>query len=78
MTVDLSPKAQELLALQLARGQYESATEVVETALQVLVERDETIRAVREGLADLEAGRAYDAQEAFDEIRSKHPSLQQG
>jgi len=35
-------------------------------------ERDETLQAIRQGLADVEAGRVRPAREAITELRRKH------
>ena len=47
----------------LSRWEYENSTED---------EREDTLRAIREGLADAEAGRTRPAREALAELRSKH------
>ena len=47
----------------LARWEYENESET---------EREETMEAIRRGLADVEAGRVRPAREALAELRRKH------
>jgi hypothetical protein len=47
----------------LARWEYENESEE---------EREETLEAIRRGLADVEAGRVMPAREAVAELRRKH------
>lgn len=79
MTIDLSDNAQGILDRELASGDYGSASEVVEVALRDLAakrEREATIQAVREGVADAEAGRVYSVEEAMEIVRRENPYLQ--
>ena len=79
MTLDLSRGAQNLLDRELSTGAYASASEVVEVALRDLAakrDREETMQAIRDGVADAEAGRMYSVEEAFEIIRRENPYLQ--
>ena len=42
------------------------------SALQAQVERDETVAAIREALADVEAGRTKPARQALKALAKKH------
>ena len=42
-----------------------------ELALALWREREETLAAIREGLADVEAGRTYPAEEVLRELRAE-------
>jgi putative addiction module CopG family antidote len=78
MTINPSPIVERLLHHQLARGGFSSENEVLEEALRTLAEkqeREETIRAVREGVADAEAGRVSTVDEVFDRIDAELRSL---
>jgi antitoxin ParD1/3/4 len=78
MITELSAEAQAFLRRQVEAGKYASEVEVVEESLRVLAERDEyeaTVAAVREGVADAEAGRVHTVKEVFDELYEKYPSL---
>lgn len=78
MTITPSPTVERLLHHQLSRGGYTSENEVLEEALRTLAEkqeREETIAAIREGVADAEAGRVSTVDEVFDRIYEKHPNL---
>lgn len=78
MTLELSERAQLILDREFATGAYTSTSEVVEAALRNLAskrEREETIQAIREGVADADAGRTASAEEVFEQIYRKHPNL---
>jgi len=78
MTIIPSPAVQRLLEQQMARGQYASENEVLQEALQTLrekQEREETIRAVREGVAAAEAGETLSVEEAREELHRQFPNL---
>ncbi|MCH8828423.1 MAG: type II toxin-antitoxin system ParD family antitoxin [Planctomycetes bacterium] len=78
MTIDLSESAQNILDRELSTGAYASATEVLDVALRDLAakrEREETIQAIREGVAAAEAGDTYSVEEVFDELYEEFPNL---
>jgi len=76
ITVNLAPEFENIIRDRMASGRYASETQVVEEALRLLEHRDaaETgnLEALRReiaiGLADLDAGRAVDAETVFQEI----------
>lgn len=70
MTITLTPHAAADLE-RLARA-GDSREAIVERALAVLAEREETLAAVREGLADIEAGRLHEHDDVFRRLRKKH------
>ncbi|QEH34844.1 hypothetical protein OJF2_33890 [Aquisphaera giovannonii] len=59
LTGDTVPTVDELLA----RWEYENQDEAA---------REETLEAIRDGLADIQAGRVKPAREAIAELRRKH------
>ena len=80
MTLDLSKGAQSILDRELSTGVYMSASDVVEIALRDLAakrEREETMQAIREGVADAEAGRMYTVEETFRRIEERNPYLKE-
>jgi antitoxin ParD1/3/4 len=78
MNVSLTPELEQMIQEKVASGLYASASEVVREALRIMRTRDEARqqkleelrRDIAEGLADLDAGRVYDADEVFAEIRA--------
>ena len=71
MTIELTDELQKIVDQKLETGEYDSATAVVAEALNALVERDRTLETIREGIADMEAGRTHPAEEVFEEIRQE-------
>jgi putative addiction module CopG family antidote len=72
MSVDLSPDVWNEIQRQLASGSYESPDEVVRVALAALRSRDDDIRAIQEGIDDMEAGRVRPFREFDREFRRRN------
>lgn len=75
MTLDLSPTAEKLLNEQMARGGFASQSDLVEHALRLYgfhLTEEESLAALRESIAEMEAGKTVAAEEVFEEIRNKH------
>lgn len=68
----LPPDVAQLVQDQLATGYYDTPDDVLREALQALTDRNEDVDAIREGLADMEAGRTRPLREVAEEIRRKH------
>ena len=72
MSYPFPPMLDQLVREELATGIYNSEDDVLVEALQALRDRDEAIAGIREGLADLEAGRIRSLKEVDAELRIKH------
>jgi Arc/MetJ-type ribon-helix-helix transcriptional regulator len=66
------PALDRLIREELATGVYNSEDDVLVEALQALRDRNETIAGIREGLADLDAGRVRLLGDVDAELRTKH------
>ena len=78
MTVELSDYAQKFVDEKVSSGACSSATEAIDEAIRDLEarrEREETIRAVKQGVADFEAGRIHTVDEAREITRRENPYL---
>lgn len=79
MNVSLTPDLERFVAERVASGEYQSASEVVQEALQLLQEcqrKDEAnlaaLRAdIAEGIADLDSGNVFTGEEVFAYLRAK-------
>ena len=72
MSYSFPPEIDRLLQDRLSSGLYASEDEVLLEAMLALRDRDSTIAAVREGMADLEAGRVRTLGEVDTEMRKKY------
>jgi len=64
---------QQFLTLQVATtGRNKSPEELLDLWRRRQREQEETLKSIREGIADIEAGRVYPIAEVADEIRKKH------
>jgi len=82
MTFEVPADVEKLIEQHMALGGYNSREEVLRDALDALSqfshdatdldrEYEETVAAVREGLADVEAGRMRPLQDLIDEKRRR-------
>jgi predicted transcriptional regulator len=72
MSYPFPPVLDQLFREELATGVYRSEDEVLVEAMQALRDRDQSIAGIREGLADLNAGRVRLLGDVDAELRSKH------
>ena len=72
MSYAFPPELQRLVREELATGTYCSEDDVLVEAIQALRERDASIAAIREGLADLDAGRVHPLDDVDVELRTKY------
>jgi Arc/MetJ-type ribon-helix-helix transcriptional regulator len=72
MDLPLSSQLDRLIQPWLASGAYGSQEEVLVAALRALDVHDQTLAAIAEGYADVEAGRYRSFDEADAEFRKRH------
>lgn len=74
LNVSLTPALEKYIAKKVASGNYQTASEVIRESLRTLQKQDVALadlrKKVAEGLRDIEAGRVYDGEEVFAELRS--------
>lgn len=62
----------------VASGRYNSKSEVIREGIRLVEEREKKLAvldaALERGLADVEAGRVYPADEVFAELRARYTS----
>jgi antitoxin ParD1/3/4 len=72
MSVDLGKRLESTVNKLVKRGRYNSRSEVLREGVRLVEEREKRLAeldaALEEGLADLRAGRVYDADGVFDEL----------
>ena len=72
MSYSFPPKLDQLVREELSTGAYRSEDDVLVEAMQALRDRDEAIAGIREGLADMDAGRVRLLDEVDAELRTRH------
>ena len=72
MTYQFPADIDERIKALLASGDYVGEDDVLRSAVHALEQRRQEVAAIREGLADVEAGRVRPWGEVDAEIREKH------
>lgn len=79
MNVVLSPELEQFVEKSVHSGEFESASEVVSYAVQLLKHQHDELprgkeleRLIAEGQADVDAGRVYSGEEVFAELLKKN------
>jgi putative addiction module CopG family antidote len=72
MSVDLSQDVWNKIQRQIAIGRYSSPEEVLRDALAALRFREEEVRAIQEGIDEMEGGRANPFEEFDRELRMRN------
>jgi predicted transcriptional regulator len=70
MSYAFPPALDRLVRDELATGVYRSEDEVLVEAMQALRDRDEALAGIREGLADMNAGRVRPLGDVDAELRN--------
>jgi predicted transcriptional regulator len=71
MTYPFPPELDRLVRQKLASGEYTSEDEVLLEAMHALVDRDEAIAGIQEGIHQMDAGRTRPLGEVDAELRNK-------
>ncbi len=72
MTYQLPPDIDQRIQSQIALGFYQTPTEVLIDALDVLERRNEDIAAIQRGIEDEKAGRLTSLEEFHKEMRERY------
>ncbi len=73
MSYQFPPDVQDQLRQRMAAGQYATEDDVLRDALKALKLQDEDVTAVKQAIADMEAGdRGKPFDEFVEEFRRKH------
>ena len=75
MNVQLSPDAVQFVEGLVASGQFKSAEEVVAAGVQLLKSQQQLRAEIQKGNDDADAGRVFDGEEVFAELREKARNL---
>jgi antitoxin ParD1/3/4 len=75
-SVDLGKKLEGTVAKLVAKGRYNSRSEVLREGVRLVEEREKRLNAALDlGLADIEAGRFSPADEVFDRLEKRYLDL---
>jgi antitoxin ParD1/3/4 len=71
-TVQLAPDVQEMVDRLVASGTYATEEAVLRRAVRDLAEHEQVMQGLREGMADVAAGRVMTVDESERRIREKY------
>jgi hypothetical protein len=69
MSNDFPPEIKQLIDQNMATGMYGSENEVLQAALHVLSDYNDTVADVRQGVSDYEQGLGVPMQQVFQDVR---------
>ena len=74
-SVDLGKKLESTVAKLVAKGRYNSRSEVIREGVRLVEERERALARLGaeldKGIDDIEAGRVYTGKEVFAEVRKR-------
>ena len=74
-SVDLGPKLEGVIEELISKGRYGSKSEVIREGVRLVEEREKRLaeldRALALGQADIEAGRVYDGDTVFADVKRR-------
>lgn len=81
-SVDLGPGLETVVGELIAKGRYNSKSEVLREGVRLVQEREAKLAAfdaaIMEGVADVDAGRVTDAEVVFDRILKRLRAADRG
>ncbi len=75
MNVQLNPDAVQFVEGLVASGQFESPEAAVAAGVQLLKSQQQLRAEIQKGIDDADAGRVFDGEEVFAELREKARKL---
>ena len=71
MEIVLSPHQTRFIEDKVSMGAFDSASQVIKASLDLLIEHDQHLQLIKEGLADIEEGRTVPGDEVFRSLRER-------
>jgi antitoxin ParD1/3/4 len=75
MSLEVTPEIEEMVQDILGAGHYESESQVINEALNLLKKRDQLRTDIRQGLSEIERGEGVEGDEVFRELEEKAAQL---
>ncbi len=72
MASDISPANEQFIQQAIGAGRFESRSELLDAAVSLLRDEEETLGAIREGLDSIERGEGMDLADVDAMLREKH------
>ena len=72
MSYPFPPDLQQLVDIQMSTGRYRSQDQLLEEALQLLGDYDQSVADIEEGIADEAAGRTRALADVATDINARH------
>lgn len=75
MSLEITPEIEEMVQTILRAGQYESESQVLHEALELLEKRDRLRFDINQGIAELEREDGFEGDEVLAELEAKAAQL---
>jgi len=71
MEIEITPEVQQLIHGIFAEGHYDSESEVLAAAVQLLHQRQQLRKDLEQGCRELDAGQRLNAEDVFRDLRAR-------
>jgi len=75
MSLEVTPEIEEIVHTIFRTGHYESESEVIHEALNLLRKRDQLRVEIKQGLLEIERGEGIEGDDVFRELEEKAAQL---
>ncbi|MBI4963790.1 MAG: type II toxin-antitoxin system ParD family antitoxin [Desulfomonile tiedjei] len=71
MSLEVTPEIEEIVHTLFRTGQYESESQIIHEALNLLRKRDQLRLDIKQGLSEIESGESIEGDEVLHELEER-------